>query len=473
MEYCHHCGVGLPEGRDPCPACGADRATILAGASGAGRTKGQAGGERSGTWRWLLAAALGGTILLQVLALSPGISRHFLSLAHRKATVSVPAHRVPAKVRSEVNQAELDGSLPPGVSRSFGDFRVIRSPRTGKVTYLMDGAVLSLEGSASVLVTSPLMLALLALGLVLWARRPVTAALSAGAGLAMLLHWVISLAVVGLPARDALPVDSLSWPLYIKSSGVMVQSDLVIVSLGTIFLSILLAGAAAGTANLLVARFSGRRRCPSCGATFRVQGAAPLYCPACGANLVTGRVRWDLAAPAVLATLIVFYLFVLLVGPTLDFYHHCSGTNLRESCKEGLTLVRQARHHRNSWVTLWWQHDPEHPARSRMMVVHSAKYVLWSAWIFLLGPLFVAWKGKMRGMATAGATIVLSWLGATLIALFFLDFGMFEGSVLISLKIHVAAGVVWALVGLLGAVIGSRLSSNPFEDMDEEAPAAS
>ena len=408
-----------------------------------------------------------GIIVIQAVSWIPGVNDYFLHVSKVLVVATVPTSKVPTRIRTAADQAEMSGLLPPGARLPVKEYLVVRT-MDGKRVYSTQTEALALPGGAVGLIDVPLLLGLLAFVLVILSKRSIDVSLAGGSALAMLVSWGIWLSVAGLPSSNVLSHNSLSWPIFIKSSGGIVQSDLLILLVGTLFLSSMVAGLGVLAGNAVTRRITGTTRCSACGALFRWDGPGPIYCPACGAGLSTGKVRWNLAGLALSATLLVFYLFVLLAGPKLGFYSQCRGTGRNEACKTTTSMVHRAQKEHDTWVSAWWQRDADHLNQSRLMAIHSAKYVLWTAIIFVFGPLFVAWKGGLRGMATAGATILLSWLGATLVALFFLGFGMFEGSVILALKIHVAAGLVWSIMGLVGALIGHRMNASAFEEIMEQ-----
>jgi hypothetical protein len=178
-------------------------------------------------------------------------------------------------------------------------------------------------------------------------------------------------------------------------------------------------------------------------------------------------------APAVAATLVVFFLTVRFVGPPLGFYYRCDFNDPSPECKQGLKTFAKAAKAQSSSVIVWRKIDPERaaagkPDRGRGVVLHKWKYIGYLALLFVFAPFGVAWRARQRTLASAGFTLVLNWIGATLVAMIFLGFAQFEGVLMTAIRLHVLAAVPWCLCGALGALVGYRVfaSKHMFEDIE-------
>ena len=245
--------------------------------------------------------------------------------------------------------------------------------------------------------------------------------------------------------------------LHVQSDNVLMKMPptLFLVTISIVCVMTGVAGAALGTFGAELV--SGKLNCPYCDGAISVRPHRPLACPECGETLKAGRFRWAWIAPSVLVTSLLFYLAVTVLGVPLGFYFKCDFNNRSDDCREGLRVFKVARREGSSKVIVWRKKGEKRGDRGRGVVLHTWKYVLYLSLLFLFAPFFVAWRSKKGSLPSAGLTLVLNWVGATLTAMLFLDFAQFEGLFMNSLRIHVIAGVPWCLAVSLGALAQHRL----------------
>ncbi|MCD6498868.1 MAG: hypothetical protein J7M25_11295 [Deltaproteobacteria bacterium] len=409
-------------------------------------------------WPWLgisvvvlgLAAGLSGFV--------PGIRKHFFGVETKKVVLTREVRST--KEMRRIDQ-ELDGvSLTPGSVRELSSGGAVEY-RDGRMFLLEDTTVLFGRGKMIGLLWTAVLLFLAGLGLGALSRRKMAKEVVVASAFVML-------GMLGTWAVRAGGAKLLTAPLFILSNGVLVRSPpaLFVLLVGTLILLLPAGGTMAG--HGLVKIMTGQETCPSCGERYLVVPDPPTVCPACGADLTfVGRFRWGLVVPAILLTQVVYVGAVRWGGSAAGFYYRCDFSKPSDRCLDGVAMAREASKKDSHAVLVWRSTNKQH--HSVGVVLHQWKYIGFLSILFLFGPLVVAWRGKSKGLASAGLTLVLNWVGAFILAMTVLGFGQFEGVVLLAIRIHVVAGLLWCLAGAIGAVIGHRLQAgSAFDDAMEK-----
>ena len=223
---------------------------------------------------------------------------------------------------------------------------------------------------------------------------------------------------------------------------------------------ILLAAGSCRVAVMIAEKLVGRTNCYTCGKSFAIRPKRPLACPCCGTAQLSRGLNWAWAAPTVAATLLLFFLTVSFLGPRAKFYYRCEFTKLSDVCRGGMERYYEKRDDMYLWRSD--KDDNTQPG----VIMDPYRYVGLLVPLFFLGPFLIAWRCRRTRFKTAGVTILVNWIGATMVAMIGLGFAQFEGVFMLSLRLHMVAGMVWCVAGALGLAIGSKLAPNMELDLD-------
>ena len=100
------------------------------------------------------------------------------------------------------------------------------------------------------------------------------------------------------------------------------------------------------------------------------------------------------------------------------------------------------------------------------VILDPTRYVLVPAVLFAFGPFVVSWRARRGRRSTPYWAALLAWPAAAFAALVFLGFAQFDSVTVLSVRLHLLAGVPWCLAGVLGAWLGGKLG--PEVDFAEE-----
>jgi len=409
-------------------------------------------------WPWvgIFVVVLGLTAGLS--GFVPGIRNHFFGVETKKVVLTKEVRSIKEMQRI---REELDGvSLTPGSVRELSSGGAVEY-RDGRMFLLEDTSVIFGRGKMIGLLWTGMLMFVVGLGLGALSRRRLAKEVVVASALVM----------VGVLVTWAVRVGGsrvLTAPLFVLSNGVLVHSPpaLFVLLVATLMLLLPPGGAMAGHGLVKIA--TGQETCPSCGERYSIVPDPPTVCPACGTDLTfVGRFRWGLIVPAIVATQLVYVGAVRWGGSPAGFYYRCDFSKPSDQCLDGVAMARDAAKRDSHSVLVWRSTNKQH--HSVGVVLHQWKYIGFLSILFLFGPLVVAWRGKSKGLASAGLTLVLNWVGAFIVAMTVLGFGQFEGVVLLAIRIHIVAGLVWCLAGAIGAVIGHKLQAgSAFDDaMDQ------
>jgi len=276
------------------------------------------------------------------------------------------------------------------------------------------------------------------------ARRSILRELAVGGLLVALAQWGLWIAKAHGNVKPLFTAPLVFW-----SGSSMMYMPPALGLIATTLFGILIGVAAARGGQALYERMTSRAACDACGAEHAL-AAAPKACPECGEPMATrGGIDWRWAAPAVALTLVAFFVFVRFLGPSLSFYWPCSVADPTAACKAGISAYNAAGFDTEMY---YWRDA------AAIVILHPWKYLALTAPLFALAPLVIAARCTRSRNRTAGMVILLSWLGATAVALFGLGFAQFESVVVLSLRLHLIAGAPWCLAGALGMMIGKKLA---------------
>jgi len=223
----------------------------------------------------------------------------------------------------------------------------------------------------------------------------------------------------------------------------------------------LLAAGSCRVAVMITEKILGRTNCYTCGMAYAIKPKRPLACPGCGTPQIHRGLSWAWAGPTIGATLLIFFLSVTFLGPPLKFYWRCDFSEFSESCKEAAAKYRTD--HEDMY---YWRGEKEEDGSQPGVVMSPYRYVGLMVPLFFLGPFVIAWRCRKARFKTAGVTLLANWIGATMVAMIGLGFAQFEGVFMLSLRLHMIAGVVWCVAGAVGLGVGSKLS--PSLELDED-----
>jgi hypothetical protein len=275
------------------------------------------------------------------------------------------------------------------------------------------------------------------------ARRSILRELAVGGLLVTLAQWGLWIAKANGNVKVLFTAPLVFWN---GSSMMYMPPALGLIS--TSLLGLLLAVAAARAGQALYERMTRKAACDACGEEHDLP--APKACPNCGEPIrERGGVDWRWAAPGVALTLVLFFVVVRLLGPTLSFYWPCTVADPTAACKAGIAAYNATA----GETEMYYWRDA-----AAIVVLHPWKYLLFTAPLFALAPLVITARAQRSRNRTVGVVILLSWLGATAVALFGLGFAQFESVVVLSLRLHLIAGVPWCLAGAIGMMVGRKLA---------------
>lgn len=401
--------------------------------------------------------------VLVFVTFTPGVKDKFFTLRASKRLHVIP--NVKGDLLKELADAE-DKLHMAGVAELS----------SGRVAMLKDGKPMVFE-TRQVLVTKGGMLSVLWLfclfGLVglavgAAARRKIHKEVVVAGVAAIVLQ--LALWTIGAGGKVMLVLTGWVW---IEGGTALIKMLPGLFVFTVVTLMVLSAVVCAGLGTTVVEQITKNAFCDTCAQGFSIKPKRPEVCPTCGTRQARGRIRWAWVAPAVAATLLMFGLTVRLLGPSLSFYWSCDFAKPSASCKKAIHIFNRARYSgkKDTGLRVWWKQD-EKRKTMRGVILHQWKYIGFMAILFFFAPFVVAWRCRRAGLATAGVTLVLNWVGATITALTALDFGQFEGIFLIALRMHVIAGIVWCIAGLAGAFIGQKLGPSQLDlDIEEDAEA--
>jgi hypothetical protein len=390
----------------------------------------------------------------------PALESHFFSVKVEERTRirKIESKAELEELREEIGNRPLrEGMnyLPSGrpVHYSFGKLRMVET-----VPLLLS------SGSMITLLWTLIAFAALSLGTGAIAARRVTREVAVGSVLTVAVQWVFWIAMLGGSAMML-----FTEPLHVESEGALLKMPPTLFLL-TVGVLIVLASSGGARLGVWIREIVTRKTvCAHCGRTRSLRSDRSSVCPSCKTSAPVSRVRWSLVAPATGATLLAFFLVVSLVGPKLGFYYQCDFNEISSECKEGLATYREAAEDESKSVIIWREAGQSRKDRGSGVVLHQWKYVGYLSLLFLFAPFLVAWKTTRAPLPSAGATILLCWLGATLVAMIFLGFAQFEGVFMVSLRLHVLAGIPWCVAGAVGALFGNRLSADRMmAELEEE-----
>jgi hypothetical protein len=171
--------------------------------------------------------------------------------------------------------------------------------------------------------------------------------------------------------------------------------------------------------------------------------------------------RWGRVAASVVGTTLLFVLFVRFVGPMLHFYWSCDFHHPSSTCQAGIDRYYQSL---PSDRPYFWQKDLGDTTPG--VILDSFRYVMLCALVFAIGPLVIGLTTRRGRGVTAAWAAFLVWPVTSLAALILLGFGQFDSVIVLSVRLHVLAGIPWCAAGLLGAWLGNKLG--PKIDLAEE-----
>ena len=263
--------------------------------------------------------------------------------------------------------------------------------------------------------------------------------------------------------RSGWQIKALVLPVVAIGEGVSIHLPPMLFLITINITCMLLAAGSCRVAVLVTEKFLGRTNCYTCGKTYAIRPKRPLACPGCGTPQISRGIRWIWAGPTLAATLLIFFLTVNFLGPPLKFYWRCDFSKLSGSCKEG------ARRWRDSGGDMYyWRGEKEDDGSRPGVIMDPNRYVGLLVPLFFLGPFIIAWRCRQTRFKTAGVTLLANWIGATMVAMIALGFAAFEGVFMLSLRLHMVAGMVWCVAGAIGLGVGSKLAPNMELDVDPD-----
>lgn len=312
-------------------------------------------------------------------------------------------------------------------------------------------AILLRGGMVTVL---PLLLVFAVAGLVLGivANRSIYREVALGAVAGAAVHWFLWFVMAGWKVKALLlPLVALS------GGGVSIHLPPVLFLLTVHLLGV---GCAVGAARLgvvLAELISGRTHCYTCNKIYSVRPTRPMACPACGTPVLHRGVSWVWAGPTMAATMVAFYLLVSLAGAPLKIYWPCDFRNFSPTCRQGVDRYNEQQRLGGGGI-YYWANKVDRAGRKPGAILDSYRYLGLLAPLFMMGPLIIAWRCRRNRLRTAGVTVLLNWGGAFLVAMTALGFAQFEGVFMLSVRLHLMAGLVWCVAGAVGLGIGSKLA---------------
>jgi hypothetical protein len=365
------------------------------------------------SWKWL-GVYVGATALLLALQLVPGFDSKFLPLQ--------VVHPDPdAQVVREL-EAMHDDSMSPEI-----EFHSHSAAHHDDHTYLaVDGGLLKL--------VSPVLLWMIAAGVIgVLSRRRLHRELMLGGVALIIVQWLIWIARVG---GEVSPLFSSPLRLYSEGGGMVLPPLLGLLVLN--ILAIFVAMGTAAAAGAIAARVRGDARPDDQRKT----------------------TRWPRVVASVVGTVLVFVLFVRILGPMLHFYWGCDFQHPSSTCQAGIDRY----YHSKPGDLYYWQAN--HGDTTPGVILDSFLYVLFAAPVFALGPFVIGLTTRRGRGVTAAWAAFLVWPVASLAALVLLGFAQFDAMIVLSVRLHVLAAIPWCLAGLCGAWLGNKLG--PKIDLAEE-----
>ena len=289
------------------------------------------------------------------------------------------------------------------------------------------------------------------------ANRAIYREMAIGSIAAVMVLWFLWF------VRSGWQIKALGLPIIAISDSVSIHLPPVLFLLTINIACMLLAAGSCRLAVMLTELVVGRSNCYTCGKTFSIKPRRPLACPACGTPQRSRGINWVWAGPTLSATLLIFFLSVTFLGPRLSFYWRCDFKNFSEACREGVQ-----RYNEDSSTMYYWTGDTDDKGRKPGVIMDSYRYIGLMAPLFFVGPFIIAWRCRRSRFRTAGVTILSNWVGATMVAMLGLGFSQFEGVFMLSLRLHMIAGVFWCIAGAVGLGIGNKLAPNMELDVDPD-----
>jgi hypothetical protein len=252
---------------------------------------------------------------------------------------------------------------------------------------------------------------------------------------------------------------ALTSPVYIESTTSLTVMPPSLMFVMVAILCLLVGMAFASVGKMVGQQITGQMVCYSCDRVFPIQAKGPRKCPSCGTSELESRINWSWVGLGVTSTICLFYIFIRFLGAPLGFYWMCDYANPSESCREGHAVLEKAEIEQSSSVYHWRKMDPDEDKKGEGVIIHSWKYMLFPSVIFFIAPFLMALLSRKSNLMTPGMAVFLNWIGATFVAFLFLGFAKFEGVFMVSMRLHLLAVFPWCIAGLVGALLGQRLSS--------------
>jgi hypothetical protein len=363
------------------------------------------------SWKWL-GLYVGATALLLALQLVPGFDSKFLPLQ--------VVHPDPDAELVRQLEAMNDDAMQPEFVRE-------------RAAHHEDHTYLAVEGGLISLV-APVLLWIIPAGVIgVLSRRRLHRELMLGGVALIIVQWLIWIARV---KGEVGPLFSSPLRLYSEGGGMVLPPLLGLLVLN--ILAILVAMGTAAAAGAIAAR---------------VRGEVP-------ADDRRKTTRWGRVAASVVGSVLLFVLFVRILGPVFHFYWSCDFHNPSSTCQAGLDRL----YHSKPGDLYFWQVD--HGDTRPGVILDSFMYALFAAPVFAIGPLVIGLTTRRGRGVTAAWAAFLVWPVASLAALLFLGFAQFDTMIVMAVRLHLLAGIPWCLAGLCGAWLGNKLG--PKVDLAEE-----
>lgn len=304
----------------------------------------------------------------------------------------------------------------------------------------------------------PLMLLYVVGGLLMGfiANRAIYREMALGSIASVMVMWLIWF------VRSGFEIKVLALPVVAIGDAVSIHLPPVMFLLTINIACMLLAAGSCRVAVMLAEKLVGRTNCYTCGKSYSIKPKRPLACPGCGTAQLARGMSFAWAAPTVVVTLLLFFLTVSFLGPKAKFYYRCEFTKLSDVCRGGLERYYEKRD-----SMYLWRSDKDDNTQPGV-IMDPYRYVGLLVPLFFLGPFVISWRCRRSRFKTAGVTILTNWIGATMVAMIGLGFAQFEGVFMLSLRLHMVAGMVWCVTGAIGLFIGSKLAPNMELDLDPD-----
>lgn len=243
------------------------------------------------------------------------------------------------------------------------------------------------------------------------------------------------------------------------------------------------AQAAAALVTAVVERVAKKESCLHCNEAYP-NNPTPPACPHCRVMIRRPTFQWSWVFVVALATAWLFSLGLKYGGAPLKFYYYCAESKSKElsaTCKDAIALYNEAVRKDSEYMAgrrrvadVPYQLFIERSRtgadwRRSFVMVHPWKYIGFLAPLFMIGPFLLGWRLRSGSLQSAGASIPINWLAATVVAFLFFGFAGYEGAFVAAMRMHMLALLGWGVAGFVGALVGYRVGSASRLAADDES----